>query len=289
MSNFINSINVGGLETKLIACLTKSGAPSSTTEGDVGVLLMDTDTGDLYKCTGASSGVYTWVKISEGTGGGSSVEIVDGTGDRMDAVMSQKASTDAFVPIVPYNLNGAYGAYVTDGNGFSLRKLSWVGTHSDSIAVRGVNGVLQVGAPTAANHATTKTYVDAATSIRYCPTSSTDDGVQVYSVSLVGVVGGNANYTLYRRCIIPCNGYACSPGVDISLSNASISSGSDCKIFRWDNLTSQEVSITYTTPNTISVRPSYYCPTNFMLVLDIYYYFDGAYKMLYISASGGKM
>lgn len=100
--------------------------------------------------------------------------------DEIDKALGENSSS--FVPIVPYNLNGAYGAYVTDGNGFSLIKLSWVGTHSDSIAVRGLNGVLQVGGPTADNHAATKKYVD----LKFAEASGGS---------------GSGNVTLYRHTV----------------------------------------------------------------------------------------
>ena len=41
-----------------------------------------------------------------------------------------------------------------------LYNLSW-GTHGDTLAIRGENGVLAVGEPTRDNHATTRKYVDA--------------------------------------------------------------------------------------------------------------------------------
>lgn len=47
--------------------LTDSGAPTTATAGAVGSLYMDTDTGNLYKCTAAADGVYTWVDVSTGS------------------------------------------------------------------------------------------------------------------------------------------------------------------------------------------------------------------------------
>lgn len=47
---------------------TGAGVPTTATEGSVGQLYMDTDTGALYKCTAVAAGVYTWVKIEEGGG-----------------------------------------------------------------------------------------------------------------------------------------------------------------------------------------------------------------------------
>lgn len=52
-----------------------SGAPTSTTEGAVGCLYMDTDTGDLYKCVGAAEGSFTWTSV--GGNSNSDAELAD--------------------------------------------------------------------------------------------------------------------------------------------------------------------------------------------------------------------
>ena len=41
-------------------CQTGTGAPTTATAGAVGTLYMDTDTGNLYKCTAVAGGAYTW-------------------------------------------------------------------------------------------------------------------------------------------------------------------------------------------------------------------------------------
>ena len=230
------------------------------------------------------------VNLSDlGNSGGSSVEIAKGPGQSETAVMSQKAATDSFVPKTKSKDGDSAYCAKTDGTIVMIPISFGTSNNSGMICGKDAKGVVQVGTPTRNPHATPKSYVDTADSIRYCPTVSNEEGVQLYSVPLVGLDGGNANYAMHRRCIIPCNGHSCSPGVDISLSNATVPSSSDCKIFRWDNLPSQDLSISFVTPNTISVRPAHYCSSNFMLVLDIYYYNDGSYKMLYISSTGGTM
>lgn len=94
---YVNAMQVGGREVAFVACIPMSGKPSKTTAGEVGVLAMDTSsaTKDVYKCVAETEDGYFWELLaSGGTGGGSSVEIVQGAGDRTDAVMSQKAVTD---------------------------------------------------------------------------------------------------------------------------------------------------------------------------------------------------
>ena len=61
--DFVKSFDLLGKEAKQIACIEIAGAPTTSTIGAVGVLGMDTKTGDLYTCTAVSSGAYTWVKL----------------------------------------------------------------------------------------------------------------------------------------------------------------------------------------------------------------------------------
>jgi len=64
--NFVEQLNLFGVIAKEIPCIKGSGAPTTTTEGAVGCLYMDTDTGAVYKCV--SEGV--WEKFGGGTAEG---------------------------------------------------------------------------------------------------------------------------------------------------------------------------------------------------------------------------
>ena len=68
--NFVDSLNLFGVEAKQIPTMILHGAPSESTEGAVGLLGMDVDSEshDLYKCVAASDGVYTWEIVSGGEG-----------------------------------------------------------------------------------------------------------------------------------------------------------------------------------------------------------------------------
>lgn len=72
--NFVDSLNLFGVEAKQIPTIILHGVPSESTEGAVGVLGMDVDSNnnDLYKCVAARDGVYTWKPV----GGGSSASNV---------------------------------------------------------------------------------------------------------------------------------------------------------------------------------------------------------------------
>lgn len=60
--NYVKSFDLFGVPAAQIPAIPGSGAPTTTTEGAVGCLYMDTDTGNLYKCTAVADGVYTWVE-----------------------------------------------------------------------------------------------------------------------------------------------------------------------------------------------------------------------------------
>lgn len=57
---------INGKEYLLAVSQAGSGAPAAATPGSLGILYMDTDTGDLYKCTGGEDGAWEWKELSEG-------------------------------------------------------------------------------------------------------------------------------------------------------------------------------------------------------------------------------
>lgn len=61
---FASYIDYFGTPAKEIPCITGVGAPTATTEGAVGCLYMDTNSGVIYKCTSASIGNYVWGSMS---------------------------------------------------------------------------------------------------------------------------------------------------------------------------------------------------------------------------------
>ena len=64
------SFNLFGVDAKQIPTITGSGAPTTATEGAVGCLYMNVNTGSLYKCTSIADGAYTWSPVGDGSGGG---------------------------------------------------------------------------------------------------------------------------------------------------------------------------------------------------------------------------
>lgn len=63
--NFVKSFNMFGTDAMQIPCIAGTGVPTTSTNGAVGMLYMDTSSsdGELWKCTGVDSDVYTWVKL----------------------------------------------------------------------------------------------------------------------------------------------------------------------------------------------------------------------------------
>lgn len=62
--NYVDSFDMFGTEAKQIPCIPGNGVPTSSTEGAVGCLYMDTDTGDVYKCVSVTEGTYVWDLIA---------------------------------------------------------------------------------------------------------------------------------------------------------------------------------------------------------------------------------
>lgn len=58
--NYVKNFNFFGTEAQQIPCMTGQGEPNTTTEGAVGSLYMDEQTGTLFMCTAAAGGRYTW-------------------------------------------------------------------------------------------------------------------------------------------------------------------------------------------------------------------------------------
>ena len=65
--DFVKSFDFFGIPATQIPSIPGSGVPTEETEGAVGCLYMNTDTGTLYKCVAAVDGVYTWEEIDKAT------------------------------------------------------------------------------------------------------------------------------------------------------------------------------------------------------------------------------
>ena len=58
--NYVEYLDLFGVQAKQIPCDTGEGPPTSSTKGAVGCLYMDTLTGAMYKCVAASNEGYEW-------------------------------------------------------------------------------------------------------------------------------------------------------------------------------------------------------------------------------------
>lgn len=61
--NYVESLDLFGTKAKEISCIKGSGAPTSSTEGAVGLLYMDINNGNIYKCISVSEGLSTWETV----------------------------------------------------------------------------------------------------------------------------------------------------------------------------------------------------------------------------------
>lgn len=95
--NFPLSANQGKVLKDLVDSLAirGTGAPTTSTVGQVGTLYEDTTNGKLYQCSAVDTttdpDTYTWTEV----GGGSGPTVVQTTGQSTTDVMSQKGVTDA--------------------------------------------------------------------------------------------------------------------------------------------------------------------------------------------------
>ena len=68
---FVNDMNLFGSHIKQIPCIVGEGSPTSDTYGAVGMLYMDSSSGngEMYKCVKVEDDKYTWMKlVSEDNG-----------------------------------------------------------------------------------------------------------------------------------------------------------------------------------------------------------------------------
>lgn len=73
------SANQGKVLKDLVDSLAirATGAPTTSTVGQVGTLYEDTTNGKLYQCTAVSGNTYTWTELGSGGGGGITIKTLD--------------------------------------------------------------------------------------------------------------------------------------------------------------------------------------------------------------------
>jgi hypothetical protein len=63
MINYIENFDILDLKVKQIPCITGAGRPSES-DGAVGMLYIDTDSGLVYKCTSVNTYGFVWKDIT---------------------------------------------------------------------------------------------------------------------------------------------------------------------------------------------------------------------------------
>ena len=86
-----------------------NGAPTTSTEGTVGMIYEDITNGKLYQCTAVSGSTYTWSEVGAGGGGPT---VVQTTGNSTTDVMSQNATTG----MIYKDVNTKYQIQISGGS-----------------------------------------------------------------------------------------------------------------------------------------------------------------------------
>ena len=59
-TNYVSAFDLFGIEARQVTCDCANGAPTSSTPGKIGMLYMNINNGDVYKCISSGNGTTTW-------------------------------------------------------------------------------------------------------------------------------------------------------------------------------------------------------------------------------------
>lgn len=107
--NYVDSLDIFGIEAKEIPCIKGSGAPLSSTVGAVGLFYMNTDNGDVYKCTDVNDNKYTWEPMN------SSSQSSGGNAEDGFSPIAKVEQTDTGAVVSITDKNGTTTATITNG------------------------------------------------------------------------------------------------------------------------------------------------------------------------------
>lgn len=202
--NFVESLSMFHVDAKEIPCVTEKGAPTEKTQGAPGVLYMDTDTGDLYKCRAADAvnGVYTWEKI----GGGNSEYKLPIAGEQLGGVKNGgnvviNPDGTMTAPVSDSSPNGSMSDNATALLITILRNAQYISDQSANItaleeALAGSGGEVAPSVYTVKNTLTNVSTNNAAESIAggesYTATLTADDG---HVIDYIRVIMGGKDIT----------------------------------------------------------------------------------------------
>ena len=98
--NQVEYFDILGTKVRQNSCMTGSGVPSSTLTALVGMLYMDTESGEVYKCTSSNDSGTTWAIMGgASTGGnGSSIKLTCSLVSRVFTILDTDKEC-----IIPYN------------------------------------------------------------------------------------------------------------------------------------------------------------------------------------------
>lgn len=111
---FYTKININGTEYPIAVNISGARAPGTSTAAEVGMFYMDTNTGDVYKCTAVSDGKHNWELIFDKY----EISLLKAADERIEAKADAKTRTivfDTFLNFVDFigssnktTINGEY-------------------------------------------------------------------------------------------------------------------------------------------------------------------------------------
>ena len=90
--NYVESLNLFGIDAKEIPCIVGEWEPTTSTEGAMGSLYMDEVTGDLYVCISAEPNNYIWKMIYNPD--------LHYTKAEVDAIIEENAADDGIYELI---------------------------------------------------------------------------------------------------------------------------------------------------------------------------------------------
>lgn len=127
---YYKNLNINGTDFKIAVNIAGAGAPTTATEGVVGMIYMNTNNGDLYKCTSVLGSTYTWVEaLGVGADGFSpTIAVTNITGGHRITITDKNGTKTVDVMDGTDGKNGSDGTNGKDGRGIkSVARTSGTG------------------------------------------------------------------------------------------------------------------------------------------------------------------
>lgn len=112
---YVKHFDILGVDTAQIPCIELHGVPTTATVGVVGLLGMDINTGEVYKCTKVNGSIYTWESLTRGRDGTSVVNAEVNSDGELVLILSNGKTINVGVVKGVDGRDGEKGADGKDG------------------------------------------------------------------------------------------------------------------------------------------------------------------------------